>query len=404
MYSSRVGEKEPKPYKPYDPRKDDGNAFFGVLSDLIKKTPLFSIILILGIILAVTGFIGKKTFLKRFNSVDNIKEPFFSISLLGIKDKLNGEEIVIVPTSMQKENPEEKAFSKNPAALRKADNKAAEELNKEGSAKEASGHVIEEAPGETSGQATIEFSRIPKSSSNPVCPAKDYGVADRSLLVDDNYVFNTDTEGDFVPNGTFNKLKKVKNDSYFSDALIIGDSRTVGLYMFSDLRGKANFFCRESTSTFNIPTRKLNYHGANGEDESTTIDQVLSNHKYKKIYISLGINEMGSNVVSYYKHYKSLVEMIRKAQPDAYVFIEGSLHVGQLKSSSDGVYNNTSLVQRNKAISELANGRDIFYIDPNPALCDSNGDLIADYTSDQIHLKADCYKIWADWLRKYAFY
>lgn len=392
MYSSRVGEKEPKPYKPYDPRKDNGNAFFGVLSDLIKRTPLFAIILISGIILAITGFIGKKTFLKRFNSVDNLKEPYFSISLLAIKDKLNGEEVVMVPISMKNEKSEDNAIIENPLkgkqAIKKVPSKAAsKEAEKKAKAEEAK-----------------EASRIPKSSSNPVCPAMDYGVADRSLLVDDNYIFNTDTEGDFVPNGTFNKLKKVKDDSYFSDALIIGDSRTVGLYMFSNLKGKANFFCRESTSTFNIPTRKLEFHGVNGEDESTTIDQVLANHKFSKIYISLGINEMGSDVVSYYRHYRSLVEQIRKAQPGAYIFIEGSLHVGQVKSSSDGVYNNTSLVQRNKAISELANGRDIFYIDPNPALCDSNGDLIADYTSDQVHLKANCYNIWADWLRKYAFY
>ena len=71
-------------------------------------------------------------------------------------------------------------------------------------------------------------------------------------------------------------------------------------------------------------------------------------------------------------------------------------------SSTDPVYNNKAIVQRNKAISTLANGRSIFYIDMNADLCDENGDLKQELTGDGIHLKASACELWHKFLRKNA--
>ena len=71
-------------------------------------------------------------------------------------------------------------------------------------------------------------------------------------------------------------------------------------------------------------------------------------------------------------------------------------------SSTDPVYNNKAIVQRNKAISTLANGRNIFYIDMNADLCDANGDLKEELTGDGIHLKASACELWHKFLLKNA--
>lgn len=76
------------------------------------------------------------------------------------------------------------------------------------------------------------------------------------------------------------------------------------------------------------------------------------------------------------------------------------MHIGGTMSSTDPIFNNTNLVQRNVAISSLANGRDIFYIDMNPVLVDGDGNLIAEYSNDQIHVKAEYYHLWSDFLRQ----
>lgn len=363
MFFSKKDD-EPKPFKPYNPMTDSGSS---VVIKIISKTPLFSSVLISMIIFTLIGLIGKYTFLKQFDKINSLKEPYFAITLFGLKDIINGEQDVVLPSGILKKQP----------AMKLANEEA---------------HI-----------KAVEH-KVPAKSSNPVAKATDYGVADRSIMVDDDYIFNIDKSGIFAPNGTYKKLTKAKDDSYFKDALFIGDSRTVGLYLFSNLNGKTNFFCRESTNVFNFPTREIDYHGMNGEEGRTTIDALLQDHHYSKIYISLGVNEMARPSIDYYNHFREIVKNIRNKQPKAYIFIMGSIHIAAPQCQTDSVFNNTNLVQRNKAISELANGRDIFYIDPNPAVCDKDGNLISEYTSDQIHLKANYYNLWSKYIRENVVY
>ena len=50
------------------------------------------------------------------------------------------------------------------------------------------------------------------------------------------------------------------------------------------------------------------------------------------------------------------------------------------------------------AVSTLANGHDIFYIDMNPAFCDEEGNVFSNLTGDGIHLKASAYATWHEFL------
>ena len=92
---------------------------------------------------------------------------------------------------------------------------------------------------------------IPDTSCSKVVGAKDYGVADDRYLSSDDTVYNTDKEGLFAPNGTYYSLQEV-DDSYFADALMIGDSRTVGLYEYGDMADVTNFMARESASIYDL--------------------------------------------------------------------------------------------------------------------------------------------------------
>ena len=243
--------------------------------------------------------------------------------------------------------------------------------------------------------------KVPETSCSKVVDAKDYGVADKSYLSPDDTVYNTDKEGLFAPNGTYYSLQEV-DDSYFSDALMIGDSRTVGLYEYGEMADLTSFLARESTTVYDLfdDDEKMEYTPKGKESKERTLKDLLSKAKFGKIYISVGVNELG--VPDTNDMIREVLIFMDKLQPDAIIYIQGIMHVSKKMSSTDPVYNNKAVVQRNKAISTLANGRNIFYIDMNADLCDANGDLKEELTGDGIHLKASACELWHKFLLKNA--
>lgn len=347
--------------------------------NLWRKMPLLWLILISTLILSLIGLIGLNSRFKDFRKLDFRKEPLFAATIFGIKDSLNGDETLILPA---------KAIRHDKQSI----------ANKE-AAKEGGSGTDQKAGGNIAQPSGVRLT-IPDGVNSPVCTAADYGVADSSVMADLTESFNSDTDGMFAPNGTYRYLQPASDDSYFNDALIIGDSRTVGLYYWGGLKENTNFFCKESMSIYNVTKKNLEYHAMNGEEGETDLVTLLSTHNYGKVYICLGINELGSYVWDYYNAYRDVLTQIRTLQPNALIFIEGNMHIGGTMSSTDPIFNNTNLVQRNVAISSLANGRDIFYIDMNPVLVDGDGNLIAEYSNDQIHVKAEYYHLWSDFLRQ----
>ena len=245
---------------------------------------------------------------------------------------------------------------------------------------------------------------VPESSSSRVVPAKDYGVAEERYLSPKDTVYNTDTEGLFAPNGIFYSLREVE-DTYFSDALFVGDSRTVGLYEYGDMASATSFLARESMSIYHLfdDDETLDYAPKGKSVTERTMEDLLSKAKFRKIYLSVGVNELGvPDTEDYYREFRKGIKKIHDLQPSAIIYIQGIMHVSKAMSSTDGVYNNTAIVQRNQAIATLANGRNIFYIDMNAELCDENGDLKDELTGDGIHLKASACTIWHEYLRNHA--
>lgn len=186
-------------------------------------------------------------------------------------------------------------------------------------------------------------------------------------------------------------------DEYFNDACFIGDSRTVGISQYSGIKN-ATFLCKTSLSIYDFDKPKITY-----ESKKTSIQQVLSDKKFAKIYLMVGINECGIGTPeSFFETYKSVVEEIRFLQPEAIIYLEGNLLVTDSKSNDKTKVTNENIITRNRLISTLANQNDIFYIDINESELCENGALISAYTWDQVHIKAQYYSIWKDFLLSHA--
>ena len=187
-------------------------------------------------------------------------------------------------------------------------------------------------------------------------------------------------------------------DSYFDDALFIGDSRTVGLYEYGGFQESTTFFGKTSLTIYDLFEEPEKFARLS-DGKKATLEEALTERKFGKIYIMLGINELGRGTTeSFFNVYADAVNRIRMLQPDAVIFIQGIMRVGEEKNNTDKIFNNTNINERNQAISLMADNRTIFYLEVNDAVCDENGNLISEYTFDQIHLKAKYYQLWKDYL------
>jgi lysophospholipase L1-like esterase len=182
--------------------------------------------------------------------------------------------------------------------------------------------------------------------------------------------------------------------SYFDDALFIGDSRTVGLSMYSDL-DNATYYADVGESIYRIFNDKI----AVVDGKSMTIDAALSKKKFAKIYFSTGINELGTGTAeSFGKKYSEAIDRIKELQPDAIIFAESIIAVGPELNAKDSVFNNKNINERNAEIKKTADNKTVFYIDANEALADKNGNLSEQYSNDGLHLKAKYYDVWTNFL------
>lgn len=169
------------------------------------------------------------------------------------------------------------------------------------------------------------------------------------------------------------------DESYFDDALFIGDSRIVGLRDYTDLTEHADFMCETSLTIYKVLGENL--------DKKGTVENALSNKDYGKIYITVGINELGrGKTEDYLKQYKEVVRTIRELSPNSIIYVQGVMKVSATKNESDVIFNNSNINARNNAIATLADNKHIFYIDVNEVVCDEEGNLKAEYTFDSIHV------------------
>ena len=188
--------------------------------------------------------------------------------------------------------------------------------------------------------------------------------------------------------------------TYFKDALFIGDSRTVGLSMYvPELNAQATFYAKTSLTAAHALEQRF-VETALG---TLTIPQALQQTQFQKIYIALGVNELGGGTTeSFVQTYARMVGEIRALQPDAIIYISSMMHVSEAKDREKGYVNNTVINERNNALSQLADNERIFYIDMNEATDDETGVLRADTTFDGVHLKAVSYDLWYRYLLEHA--
>lgn len=190
--------------------------------------------------------------------------------------------------------------------------------------------------------------------------------------------------------------ESIKQD-FFEDTLFIGDSRTVGIMQYGGIRG-ATFYASSGMSVFLLEKKTVYIP----EEGRMVLSEVLERKQYKKIFLMLGINELGYPFESIEKKYGEVVEQLKASQGEAVIYLCANLHVTKEQSEKDSIYNNENVNRVNQMIAGLADNERTFYVDVNGLFDDEEGNLSMEYACDGFHVWGRFYTNWADWLQENA--
>lgn len=389
----------------------------------LKKCPLLLLILFTGVLFTIVAAVGKQN-IYADQGYDPLKTPLLSVLFTGVQDDiypwqmLSGAE----PVSAQK------ASKENDAVQGNSDQQEQSVPGQNGAASPVAGTEKNTTEAEQSGQNATE------AGQSAAQPGQDATGTDQSAARPGQNAMGAGQKGTGSDNAAktpaakpLERLQPLREstyeeyinhisadiygdagavraaeypfetvtEDYFDDALFIGDSRTVGLRDYTDLAEHADFYCETSLTIYKVLEESFKGKG--------TILEALSKKNYGKIYLMVGVNELGRGTTEdFMAKYTEVVDTLHELCPDAKIMIQGIMHVSEKKSSSDAIFNNSNINARNNAIATLADNVHFFYIDMNEAVCDENGNLNAEYTHDQIHLLGMYNDLWKQFLLEHG--
>ena len=186
-------------------------------------------------------------------------------------------------------------------------------------------------------------------------------------------------------------------EGYFSDALFVGDSRFVGLETYGGIDG-ALWFCSTGLGITNYNSKDVDVRGYG----DINLESLLKKKSFGKIYIRMGINDLGYDMTKLKNRFGSFFENVRKLNPDAMIILVSNLHVGYSRSSTDKWVNNSRINELNAYFESLQDGHTVFYIETNGLFDNANGDMDAQYTHDGTHILGKYYTVWGSYIKAHA--
>lgn len=184
-------------------------------------------------------------------------------------------------------------------------------------------------------------------------------------------------------------------DEYFSDAAFVGNSLMDGFRLFSGL-STCDYYAATSMTVLGMDSTYAITLDSGG---SGTIMQALAQKEYGKVYIQLGINEIGFET-SYFKElYGKMLDNIAEIQPDADIYIMSLTPVSEHKSATSDIFNMKRINDYNNALYELAEEKGCYFLDICTALSDETGFLPSAVTSDGVHFSVSHYLVWLEYVK-----
>ena len=188
-------------------------------------------------------------------------------------------------------------------------------------------------------------------------------------------------------------------DEWFADALFIGDSRTVGLWLYSGL--KSTYYAQQSLNVSTVQTKKFI------NNNTQTLAEALDENKdFRVVYISFGINEFTYMSTSgFVKSFRSLIATVKEKLPDAVICVQAILPLADATAKQTKAYadagGNKKIADLNAGLLKMCEEDELYYADLCEIFADANGALVGE-SQDGVHFgTADCKK-WVEYLKTHT--
>lgn len=191
----------------------------------------------------------------------------------------------------------------------------------------------------------------------------------------------------------------VDDETWFADAAFIGDSRVAGLRLYSGITAKTTFLDHTGLSIYAIANGKEVL--PRGEGKVSVLD-ALGEGTYGKVYISVGVNELGYfDPSGFATAYGKVLDAIRERQPGAAIYVQSLIPVNEAKCKEKGMpdyITNQGVDDYNEALETVCQEKDVILLGVPEDLLDENGEVKEELTTDGVHFKKEGYVKWLEYL------
>lgn len=176
--------------------------------------------------------------------------------------------------------------------------------------------------------------------------------------------------------------------SYFDDAAFVGDSVSLKLSYYASSTGKlgkAQFFTAGSLGSANalweISDESVHpyYKG-----EKTLVEDCVKLSGAKKVYIMLGMNDIGLyGVDGAIENYKTLIGKILEKAPNVQIIVQSMTPMTDTSTILGSSLNNSSIKEYNAKLSQVCAAKGWYFVDVASVMYDAQGvNLNRSYCSD----------------------
>lgn len=203
------------------------------------------------------------------------------------------------------------------------------------------------------------------------------------------------------------------DDSYFNDAVFIGDSISLKLYYYvlaqrqtnPSFLGNAEFLTASSLGASNalweVSDESVHplYQG-----KKLPIEDAVALTGKKKVYLMLGMNDISNyDIDTCIENYQLLIDLMKEKSPGCQIYIQSV--TPKIRTAQEGV-SNEKIFEYNLRLVQMCMEEGYEYVDAAYVLRDEEGYLPEDYCSDPdsmgMHFTDKACNEWISYLRKHT--
>lgn len=187
--------------------------------------------------------------------------------------------------------------------------------------------------------------------------------------------------------------------SYFDDAVFIGNSRLQGFILYSRLPDLCAYTYVGMTVKSYFTKAEFTVNGVS----MTAAEALEATPGFKKVYLKLGINELGwVSTDQFIEEYSKILEHIYSCNPNAIVFINSLLPVSEYALEKDPTLSQEKILEYNEAIKTMAAQYGACYLDVASIFTAEDGYMPYEYSFDGVHLNVDSIQLWLNYLLEHG--